>query len=160
MIDEIRSWPWVWAWLTLFVIVLLRAGATWGIGRAVAAGALRRKDGGRREPGPRVQRAAERVEQWGPPVVTLSFLTVGAQTVVNLGAGLARMGWVRYAMGLVPGAAIWATIWTTLGVGVVSAATKAGADHTEAIVLLVVTVVVVLAVALVASHRRRDTLDT
>lgn len=154
MIDEIRSWPWAWAWLTLFVIVLLRAGATWAIGRGIAAGVLRG-----RTLGPRVQRAVERVEQWGPPVVTLSFLTVGAQTVVNLGAGLARMGWVRYTMGLVPGAAIWATIWTTLGAGVVAAATGAGADHTEGIVLLVLTVVVVLVVAVVASRRRRDTLD-
>ncbi|KQY60054.1 hypothetical protein ASD11_11185 [Aeromicrobium sp. Root495] len=159
MIEEIRSWPWAWAWLTLFVIVLLRAGATWGIGRAIAAGALRRRDAEGRASAPRVRRAMERVEQWGPPVVTLSFLTVGAQTVVNLAAGLARMGWVRYAMGLVPGAAIWATIWTSLGAGVVAAATSAGADHTEAVVLLVLTVAVVLVVAVVASRRRRDTLE-
>lgn len=155
MIDEIRSWPWLWAWLTLFVIVLLRAGATYGIGRLVAAGALRR-----REPSPRVAAATERVERWGPPVVTLSFLTVGAQTVVNLAAGLARMGWFRYLLGLVPGAAVWATIWTTLGAGLFTAARRAGADHTQALVLIGVVVVVVVTVGVVAARRRRDTLES
>lgn len=152
---QITSWPWAWAWATLFAIVLLRAGATYGIGRAVAAGLLRRG-----EPGPRVRRAMDRVERWGPPVVTASFMTVGAQTVVNAAAGLSRMTFPRYLLGLLPGAAIWATIWSTIGAGVFLAATRAGNDRDEAVVLAVVTVVLVVAVGVVAYRTRRDRVVT
>lgn len=113
VLESIRSWPWVWAWLTLFGIVLVRAGATFGIGRAIASSAARG-----REPGPGLAMAIERVDRWGPPAVTLSFLTVGAQTVINLAAGLCRMTVPRYLLGLVPGAALWATVWTSIGAGV------------------------------------------
>lgn len=151
---EIRSWPWAWAWLALFGIVLLRAGATYGIGRLVAAGVLRR-----REPGPRLLAAAERVDRWGPPVVTASFLTVGAQTVVNAGAGLARMTWPRYLLGLVPGAAIWATVWSTIGAGAFLVALRTGRDRGEAVLVGVAVLVLVALVAGLAARRRRDTLD-
>ncbi len=151
---EIRSWPWAVAWLVLFAIVLLRAGATYGIGRAVAAGVLRR-----RPPGPRLRAAAERVERWGPPVVTASFLTVGAQTVVNAGAGLAGMSVPRYLLGLVPGAAIWATIWSTLGAGAFFVALRSGRDQGEAVAIGVAVLVCVAVVLAVASRRRRDTLE-
>lgn len=153
--DEITSWPWGWAWLTLFVIVLLRAGATYGIGRAIAAGALRR-----REPGPRLVRAAERVEEWGPPVVALSFLTVGAQTVVNAGAGLSRMSVPRYLLGLLPGAAMWATLWSTVGAGIFLVALRSGRDRDEAVVAAVAVLLVVVLVAVVARRSRRATLES
>lgn len=153
--EEIRSWPWGWAWLTLFGIVLLRAGATYGLGRLVAGGVLRR-----REPGPRLRAAAERVDRWGPPVVTASFLTVGAQTVVNAGAGLARMTVPRYLVGLVPGAALWATIWSTLGAGAFLVALRTGRERGEAVWLAVSALVLVAVVAAVASRRRRGRLDT
>ena len=153
--EEITSWPWGWAWLTLFGIVLLRAGATYGIGRAVAAGMLHR-----RPPGPGVRRAMDRVEQWGPPVVTASFLTVGAQTVVNAAAGLVAMTFQRYLLGLVPGAAIWAAIWSTIGAGIFVAATRAGSNRDEAIVLAIVTVVLVVAVGVVAQRTRRDRVES
>jgi membrane protein DedA with SNARE-associated domain len=153
--EEIRSWPWAWAWLTLFVIVLLRAGATYGIGRLVAAGVLRR-----REPGPRVRAAAERVDRWGPPVVTASFLTVGAQTVVNAGAGLARMTFPRYLVGLVPGAALWATVWSTIGAGAFLVALRTGRERGEAVWLAVAALVLVVVVAAVASRRRRGRVET
>ena len=152
--EEIRSWPWAWAWLTLFVIVLLRAGATYGVGRLVAAGVLRR-----REPGPRLRAAADRVDRWGPPVVTASFLTVGAQTVVNAGAGLARMSVPRYLVGLVPGAAIWATIWSTVGAGAFLVALRSGSERGEAVAIGLGALVLVALVAAVASLRRRGRLE-
>jgi membrane protein DedA with SNARE-associated domain len=152
--EEIRSWPWAWAWLALFVIVLLRAGATYALGRLVAAGVLRR-----REPGPRVRAAAARVDRWGPPVVTASFLTVGAQTVVNAGAGLARMSVPRYLVGLVPGAAVWATIWSTIGAGAFLVALRGGSDRDEAVALGLGALVLVAVVAAVAARRRRGRLE-
>src|SRR5690606_15185925 len=51
VIESVRSWPWLWAWLAFFAIVFLRAGGTYGIGRAVAAGVLRD-----RHPGPKADR--------------------------------------------------------------------------------------------------------
>lgn len=152
---EITSWPWGWAWLTLFAVVLLRAGATYGIGRAVAAGTIRR-----REPGPRLQRAVERVEQWGPPVVTASFLTIGAQTAINAAAGLVGMTVPRYLLGLVPGAALWATIWSTVGAGLFVAASRAGAGQDEALLVVALVVVLVVTVGVVAHRTRRDRLTT
>lgn len=144
VLESIRSWPWVWAWLALFGIVVVRAGATFGIGRAIANGAARR-----REPGPGLARAIERVDRWGPPAVTLSFLTVGAQTVINLAAGLCRMTVPRYLLGLLPGAALWATIWASIGAGVFSLL-RATQSHPGLVALVVV---VVLAVAVVALRR-------
>lgn len=140
VLDSIRSWPWAWAWLTFFVIVMLRAGATYGIGRAAAAGMLRRS-----EPGPRVLAAMRQVERWGPPAVTVSFFTVGAQTAVNFGAGLARMTFPRYLTGLVPGAVIWATVWSTIGMSAFLAVFSGGSERVAWLfVLLVVVAVAVL----------------
>lgn len=148
-LESIRSWPWAWAWLALLGIVLVRAGSTFAIGRVVAAGA-----GRRREPGPRLAVAMERVDRWGPPAVTLSFLTVGAQTVINLAAGLCRMSVPRYLLGLVPGAALWATIWASIGAGVFSLVRAAG-SHPALVGLVVVVVLGVLAVALRGPGGRR-----
>ena len=140
VLESIRSWPWAWAWLTLFGIVVVRAGATFGIGRVIVSGAARG-----REPGPGLATAIERVDRWGPPAVTLSFLTVGAQTVINLAAGLCRMTVPRYLLGLVPGAALWATIWTSIGAGVFSLLRAAGSN--PGLVALVVVVLVAVAAA-------------
>ena len=146
VLESIRSWPWAWAWLALFAIVVLRAGGTFVIGRLIASSAARG-----REPSPRMQIAIERVDRWGPPAVTLSFLTVGAQTVINLAAGLCRMTTPRYLLGLVPGAALWATIWTSIGAGVV-AVVRSAQSH-PALIALVVCVVIAVAAAACMSGR-------
>jgi len=152
VVDAVRSWPWLWAWLAFFAIVLLRAGATYGIGRAVAAGALRG-----REPGPRVRGAMRHVRRWGPPAVTVSFFTVGAQTAVNLAAGLARMRVPAYLTGLVPGAAIWATIWSTIGMSAFLAVFRGGSER--AAWLLVLAVVLVVAFLLARAARQVEPED-
>ncbi|MFT4188859.1 MAG: VTT domain-containing protein [Aeromicrobium sp.] len=150
VMDTIQSWPWGWAWLTFFVIVLLRAGATYGLGRAMAAGVTRK-----RPPGETMRAATEKVDRWGPPAVTLSFLTVGAQTAINLAAGLAGMTFPRYLLGLVPGAALWATLWTTVGVGLVTLL-RSSADDKAVLIGLVVAVVALTAVVAVRTARRRE----
>lgn len=149
LVESIRAWPWAWAWLAFFAIVLLRAGATYLIGRGIAAGVLRD-----REPGPKVRRAMEHVQRWGPPAVTVSFFTVGAQTAVNLAAGLARMTGPRYLTGLVPGAAIWATIWATIGMSAFLAVFSGGSDRAAWAIVLVV--VLVVALLLARSIRQAD----
>lgn len=137
LVESIRAWPWAWSWLAFFVIVVLRAGGTYAIGRGVAAGVLRR-----RTPGERLAWAMDRVERWGPAAVTLSFFTVGAQTAINFGAGLARMSLPRYLTGLIPGAAIWATIWATIGMSAVAAVFTGGAERAAWLLVLLIGLVV------------------
>ena len=48
-------------------------------------------------------------------MVTLSFLTVGIQTLVNLAAGVLRMPLRRYLPALIVGAIIWAFLYATVG---------------------------------------------
>ena len=136
LIESMRSLPWFWAWIAFFLVAFLLAGGTYVIGRAVAAGALRG-----REPGERTREAMRQVERWGPPAVTLSFLTVGVQTVVNLAAGLCRMSVPRYLTGLVPGAMIWGTIWATIGMTAFYAIFTGGAERIAWLLALVVAVV-------------------
>nr|WP_294692867.1 VTT domain-containing protein [uncultured Friedmanniella sp.] len=111
--DFLAGWPYPVAFATLYLVVLLRAGATYALGRGAHAGAghtrLARLTG---RPGYR--RAEELVARWGAPVVTASFLTVGVQTLVNLAAGLARMPLRRYLPALAVGGAIWAFIYATV----------------------------------------------
>ena len=71
----------------LFVIVMLRANGTYWLGRLGSAGA-RRTRLGRLLDSPGYARATERIDRFGPPVVALSFLTIGFQTVANLAAGV------------------------------------------------------------------------
>ena len=50
------------------------------------------------------------------PIVALSFLTVGFQTVANVAAGVARMPLRRYLPALAIGGLAWALLYATLGV--------------------------------------------
>lgn len=150
VLEEIRSWPFLAAWLTLFAIVLLRAGATYALGRLVAAGVVRRW-----EPGERAQRAVAQVHRWGPPVVAASFLTVGAQSAVNAAAGLARMPVPRYLLGLVPGGAVWATVWSTVGFAAFYAVVELGEGRPAALAVVLAAVLVVAALVALAGRSGR-----
>src|SRR5689334_482736 len=134
--------------VALFVIVLLRAQATYWIGRGVIAGALRTRFAGRLS-GPRFTRAIALLNRYGPPVVTVSFLTVGFQTVANAAAGLIRMPWIRYTIAMVIGCVMWALIYATIGFAALDAA-LALATHSPwllvAVIALLVAVVVVVVV--------------
>jgi membrane protein DedA with SNARE-associated domain len=98
----------------LFVIVMARAGGTYWIGRAIAAGAEHTRM--RRLLQSKGYTDASRwIDRWGPPAVTLSFLTVGIQTLVNLAAGVMRMPMRHYVPALAVGGVIWALIYSTVG---------------------------------------------
>ena len=111
--DFLAGWPYPVAVATLFVIVLLRAGGTYALGRGAYAGAGRTRLA-RLTRTPAFARGQRLVERWGAPVVTLSFLTVGIQTVVNLAAGLGRMPLRRYLPALVVGGLLWAFLYATV----------------------------------------------
>ena len=112
--DFWREWPYPVAVAALFVVVLLRAGATYAIGRAAQEG-VRRSRLARLMSKPRFARMQELVARWGAPVVIASFLTVGIQTLVNLAAGVMRMPLRRYLPALIVGSILWAFLYATVG---------------------------------------------
>lgn len=114
------------AYLFLVLVAFLRGGATYAVGR-VARGAGDRAERTRRlldRPG--MARAEEVVRRWGAPVVAVSFLTVGFQSLVNASAGVLQMPLRRYLPGLFVGALLWAGIYVTIGLAVLQAWLSSG----------------------------------
>lgn len=98
----------------LFVIVMARANGTYWIGRLGATGAHRTRLG-RLMDSTGYQRATRRINEYGAPVITLSFLTIGFQTIANLAAGATRMPLARYLPAVTVGSVVWALLYATLG---------------------------------------------
>lgn len=102
----------------LFVVVLLRAGGTYLLGRLLRRGSERgHRDAARPGLTDRVGfvRAEQALNTWGAPAVTLAFLTIGVQTMVNLAAGFTRMPLRRYLPALLLGCLAWAMIYASAG---------------------------------------------
>ena len=114
MMEWVQSLPLLPAVAFLYLVILLRAGGTYALGR----GARRAADRGRVASflhSERVERATGVVNRWGAPVVALSFLTVGFQTAINAAAGLTGMPLHRYLPALATGGLAWAVIYATVG---------------------------------------------
>ncbi len=126
--------PYGWVWLLFFCVVVLRAQATYWIARAVTTQTLshtRPRSGWRARvhawlDGDSAHRGLSQLRRWGAPAVTISFLTIGAQTAVNAAAGVVRMPFRRYLLAMLPGCAAWAVVWTTIGLSAFYAAIGAG----------------------------------
>ncbi|RCV51247.1 DedA family protein [Marinitenerispora sediminis] len=103
----------------LLAIVFCRAQATYWIGRGIGAGVHR--SGLARRLGERLTRAERLIDRFGPPAVTLSFLTVGIQTAVNLAAGAMRMSFPRYLVAMFAGCLAWAAVYSLGGMAVLAA---------------------------------------
>ncbi len=138
----------------LFCIVLVRAQATYWLGRGVRAGVLHSRLAAK-VTGPRTTRATVALQRWGPPLVTLSFFTVGVQTVVNAGAGLIRMPYLRYTVAMMIGCLAWALIFATVGIAAFEAS-LALAARSPWMLAGVIVVVVAAAAAFVVVRRRRS----
>ena len=153
----------------LFVIVMARSHLTYWAGRGVERGA--RHEGAQRR-GPAwwratVDRAARvastpsarygvrLVHRWGPVAVTLAYVTVGVQTAVFVGAGLVRMPYLRFTLASVPGAAAWAVIWGTVGLGAVWGAMVLATGSPWGVAALVAAAAAVAVLVTVALRRRR-----
>lgn len=98
----------------LFCIVFMRAGGTYLVGRLATYGA-RHTRLARLIDSPAFVAASERIDRYGAPVVGLSFLTIGFQTVANLAAGATRMRLIHYLPALALGGLAWAFIYATIG---------------------------------------------
>ena len=141
----------------LFLIVLLRAQATYWLGRGVTAGVLHTRWADKIT-GPRTTTAIAALNRWGLPLVTVSFLTVGFQTVVNAAAGLIQMPWIRYTIAMLIGCIAWALIYATVGFVAIEAGLALAAHSPWALVAVAVLVVVVI-VAIVLYRRRKSRQD-
>jgi len=151
-IDGVPYWV---IYAAAFAIVFARAQATYWVGRGVARGTGNTRWAQRLD-GARAQRAVATINRWGPIAVTLSFFTVGVQTVINLTAGYTRMRFSRYLAALLPGCAIWAAIWTTVGIATFNAAVLLAASSPVGLAALVLLVVALVTWIVVASRRRRQ----
>ncbi|MFD4029862.1 DedA family protein [Streptomyces sp. NPDC058637] len=136
----------------LYVIVLLRAGGTFAVGRLAGAGARRSRLAGRISSA-KFQRAERAIQRWGAPVVAVSFLTVGFQTAANFLAGSMRMPLPRYLPALFVGGAAWALMYATAGLGVLAVLGRLFAERTTFGVSAVA--VILFAVCGVVVYRRR-----
>lgn len=117
------------AYAFLAVVVFLRAGATYALGRlarragdASRAAALLER--------PLVRRSERLVDRFGPPAVSASFLTVGFQSAMNLAAGFLRMPLRHYLPALAVGALIWAGMYLSVGLAVLRAWQASGSGPT------------------------------
>ncbi|MFJ4877124.1 DedA family protein [Streptomyces sp. NPDC088745] len=137
----------------LYVIVLLRAGGTYAVGRLAHAGAQRSRFA-ERMAAPRFQRVERAIQRWGAPVVAVSFLTVGFQTAANFLAGTMRMPLPRYLPALFLGGAAWALVYATVGVGALKVLGKLFSENTALAVGLVAALLLLAAGFVV--HRRRN----
>lgn len=171
------GWPVGLVLVAFFTGALLRSQGLYWAGRGLTAGLLRAepRDGAgasghrsrlarvrtalaRRLDSDQVTRARSAIERWGMPVIPLAFLTVGFQSAVFAAAGLVRVGWPRFTLWALPGAAVWAVVWGGGGMaaaaGVVAAARRS--PWALAAVLAAVGLVVV-AVAALRRHRQERT---
>lgn len=137
-----------------FCIAFGRTQAIYWVGRGLSAGTLKTR-WSRHLDGDRAQRAIAAINRFGPIAVTLSFLTIGLQTVVNLTAGYTKMQFWRYVAALVPGCLIWAAIWTTVGTVAFNAAVTLAATSPVGFAVIVVGLAGIGVWIWLASRRRR-----
>jgi membrane protein DedA with SNARE-associated domain len=154
MPDWLTGKPFAVTFAVLFLIVLARAQATYWIARGVSTGAMHTRLADRLS-GPKISRAITEINRWGPPVVTVSFLTVGFQTVANAAAGLVRMPWVRYTVAMLIGCVAWALIYATVGIAAVEAAMALAARSPWALVAVIAALIGVAAIVITVVSRRR-----
>lgn len=150
------------AFTGLFLIVTARGQATYWIARVVTEQALARTHpvtGWRASvhrwlqgDGPARGRAA--IRTWGLVMVPLCHLTIGVQTLVLAGAGMLRIGWLRFTLWQIPGALAWALIYATIGFAVWQATLAAIAGSPLALAGLAA-ILLVVGTTMVLAHRRR-----
>ena len=109
------SFPIAVTWLIMFGIIICRAGGTFLLDRLARKGIRRFDRIEKIMSGSKYRRAEDTIDRFGAPVVALSFLTVGLQTVVNLAAGTTGMRYRRYVPALAVGGSLWALIYSTVG---------------------------------------------
>lgn len=144
--DSILELPWALAYLTLFVIVMLRANATYWVGRLMVMGGRRSPRVERWLTSPTAAKAERFTRRWGILAVPLSFLTIGIQTAVNLSAGALHMPLTRYIPAVTLGCLMWAMIYSTIGLAAIETVALALVGSPWALLALAIVLAVVFGV--------------
>ena len=155
----------IWLFVFLFMVVLLRAQATYWLARGAASGAVLAtgRQGflgsmARWFDGPVPRKGAAMLDKWGIIAIPLCFLTVGIQTAINAGAGLVRMRWSTYTIAMIPGCILWALLYGLGTLAVFAAAIRAvaGSPWGWAGLALIITLIVA---KIAWGRRKRRTVD-
>ena len=120
MLERIHSLPYPGVFLFFWCLAMMRSHTMYWIGRGITAGTARTRWVSLLE-SPVYARAQAWSARWGVLAVPVSFLTVGIQSVIQLSAGVARMPLRRYVAATAAGAIAWATVYTTIGMAILSA---------------------------------------
>ena len=120
MLERIHSLPYPWVFLFFWCLAMMRSHTMYWIGRGITAGTARSRWVSLLE-SPVYARAQAWSARWGVLAVPVSFLTVGIQSVIQISAGVARMPLRRYVAATVAGAIAWATVYTTIGMAILTA---------------------------------------
>lgn len=148
MTTFISEGPLLAVFVFLLFVVFCRAQGTYWLGRYMGHFIMTRgkpKDGWRLRVydwihSESTTRGIDILQRRGWPVIPFSFLTVGFQTVINMGAGVIRMPWLRYTPAMFPGCIAWAIIYSTIGWAVWEAAFATAAGSPIGIVVIVFTI--------------------
>lgn len=132
----------------LFLVVMIRANATYWLGRGAAAGSRRYLRQVTGEASHRWCVARDLINRWGPIAVVACFLTVGIQTAVNGTAGVTRMPLRRYLPAVTLGSVLWATLYATVGLAAARAWLVAAARWPSTVAVVAVLLVAGLGVLL------------
>ena len=120
MLEWIHSLPYPWVFLFFWCLGMMRSHTMYWIGRGVTAGTAHTRWSSLLE-SPMYARAQSWSARWGVLAVPMSFLTVGLQSFIQISAGVARMPLRRYAVATAAGAIVWAAVYTTIGMAIVTA---------------------------------------
>lgn len=143
-------------WLIMYAVIIFRAGGTYLLGRLARRGVSRIQRVERIMQSGRYQHAEQLLRRYGAAAVAVSFLLIGVQTVVNLAAGSIGMSLRRYLPALGLGGAVWALIYSTVGLVGLSAIVTAYRES-PAVTLGLSAVFVAAIVGLTVGLRRAET---
>lgn len=115
MLNWVASLPLWQATLFLFIVVFFRAQMTFGLGKLIHMGILKTKWGEKAEKSEENRAGMLALQKYGWPVIPLSFLTVGFQTVVQLAAGMLDWKWSKYTLVALPGYLAWGFVYAAGG---------------------------------------------
>ena len=120
MLERIHSLPYPWVFLFFWCLAVMRSHTMYWIGRGITAGTARTRWVSLIE-SPMYARAQAWSARWGVLAVPMSFLTVGLQSFIQISTGVARMPLHRYAAATAAGAIAWASVYTTIGMAILTA---------------------------------------
>ena len=144
MLEWIRTLPYPWVFLFFWCLAMMRSHTMYWIGRGITAGTARTRWVSLLE-SPVYARAQAWSARWGVLAVPMSFLTVGIQSVIQISAGVARMPLRRYVAATVAGAIAWATVYTTIGMAILTAWITGPTGRVVSLLMVTALVLVVVA---------------